>query len=80
VEANLRAAVLMPEQPPGSALQKDARVSVEDLRDVFGVHEMAAHRFTNLANTTSPALPLREERRGRHLQGLRNDGWSSRPT
>ncbi|MCI0687052.1 MAG: helix-turn-helix domain-containing protein [Sporichthyaceae bacterium] len=54
VEANyFAAAVLVPEEPAVDYLRtaKASRaLSVEDLRDTFGVsYEMAAHRFTNLA-------------------------------
>ncbi|MGA1838866.1 helix-turn-helix domain-containing protein [Herbiconiux sp. 11R-BC] len=54
VETNyLAAALLVPEKSAVGILQraKDAReLSVEDLRDAFGVsYETAAHRFTNLA-------------------------------
>lgn len=56
VEANyLAGAVLLPEQATISALseaKKQRQISMEDLRDAFGVsYEMAAHRFTNLATT-----------------------------
>src|SRR5262249_16063949 len=54
VEANYFAAALL--VPEGAAVRfllaakKDRALSMEDLRDVFGVsHETAAHRFTNLA-------------------------------
>lgn len=54
VEANyLSGAVLLPEEASVALLQeakKQRRISMEDLRDAFGVsYEMAAHRFTNLA-------------------------------
>jgi predicted transcriptional regulator/DNA-binding XRE family transcriptional regulator len=56
VEANyLAGAVLLPEQATVVALseaKKRREISMEDLRDAFGVsYEMAAHRFTNLATT-----------------------------
>lgn len=54
VEANyLAGAVLMPENATTELLReakKQRQISMEDLRDAFGVsYEMAAHRFTNLA-------------------------------
>lgn len=54
VEANyLAGAVLMPERVAVEQLseaKKQRQLSMEDLRDAFGVsYEMAAHRFTNLA-------------------------------
>lgn len=54
VEANyLAGAVLLPEQATIEHLRdakKQRQISMEDLRDAFGVsYEMAAHRFTNLA-------------------------------
>ena len=54
VEANyLAGAVLLPEKAAVAALReakKRREISMEDLRDAFGVsYEMAAHRFTNLA-------------------------------
>lgn len=54
VEANyLAGAVLLPEQAAIEHLReakKQRQISMEDLRDAFGVsYEMAAHRFTNLA-------------------------------
>lgn len=54
VEANyLAGAVLLPETAAVDYLQvakKQRQLSMEDLRDAFGVsYEMAAHRFTNLA-------------------------------
>lgn len=56
VEANyLAGAVLLPEQATVAHLaeaKKQRQISMEDLRDAFGVsYEMAAHRFTNLATT-----------------------------
>lgn len=56
VEANyLAGAVLLPEQASVEYLaeaKKQRQISMEDLRDAFGVsYEMAAHRFTNLAST-----------------------------
>lgn len=56
VEANyLAGAVLLPEQATVTYLseaKKQRQISMEDLRDAFGVsYEMAAHRFTNLATT-----------------------------
>lgn len=56
VEANyLAGAVLLPEQATAVYLneaKKQRQISMEDLRDAFGVsYEMAAHRFTNLATT-----------------------------
>lgn len=54
VESNyLAGAVLLPENAAASLLaeaKQQRRISMEDLRDAFGVsYEMAAHRFTNLA-------------------------------
>ncbi|MBP1325577.1 transcriptional regulator with XRE-family HTH domain [Leucobacter exalbidus] len=54
VEANyLAGAVLLPEGAAGDVLRRakqERHISMEDLRDAFGVsYEMAAHRFTNLA-------------------------------
>ncbi|MBL3700084.1 XRE family transcriptional regulator [Leucobacter luti] len=54
VEANyLAGAVLLPEAAAVDLLvesKKQRQISMEDLRDAFGVsYEMAAHRFTNLA-------------------------------
>ena len=54
VEANyLAGAVLLPEQAAVDLLREakqQREISMEDLRDAFGVsYEMAAHRFTNLA-------------------------------
>lgn len=54
VEANyLAGAVLLPEEAAGEHLRiakRERHLSMEDLRDAFGVsYEMAAHRFTNLA-------------------------------
>lgn len=54
VEANyLAGAVLLPERAAVQTLTQakaDRQLSMEDLRDAFGVsYEMAAHRFTNLA-------------------------------
>lgn len=56
VEANyLAGAVLLPELAATALLneaKKRREISMEDLRDAFGVsYEMAAHRFTNLATT-----------------------------
>lgn len=55
VEANyLAGAVLLPEAaavPLLSEAKQQRQISMEDLRDAFGVsYEMAAHRFTNLAS------------------------------
>lgn len=55
VEANyLAGAVLLPEAAAVEQLsdaKKQRQISMEDLRDAFGVsYEMAAHRFTNLAS------------------------------
>ncbi|WP_349829094.1 helix-turn-helix domain-containing protein [Brevibacterium litoralis] len=62
VETNyLAAALLVPARTAVPYLQeakKDRRLSVEELRDVFGVgYETAAHRFTNLA-TEHLGLPV----------------------
>ncbi|NLA66379.1 MAG: helix-turn-helix domain-containing protein, partial [Leucobacter sp.] len=56
VEANyLAGAVLLPERTTVEYLNEakhQRQISMEDLRDAFGVsYEMAAHRFTNLATT-----------------------------
>lgn len=56
VEANyLAGAVLLPERTTASylaAAKEQRQLSMEDLRDAFGVsYEMASHRFTNLATT-----------------------------
>lgn len=56
VEANyLAGAVLLPEHATAASLREaknNREISMEDLRDAFGVsYEMAAHRFTNLATT-----------------------------
>ena len=55
VEANyLAGAVLLPEPTTLAQLaeaKRNRQISMEDLRDAFGVsYEMAAHRFTNLAS------------------------------
>ena len=54
-DSYLAGAVLLPEQATIAALseaKKQRQISMEDLRDAFGVsYEMAAHRFTNLATT-----------------------------
>jgi predicted transcriptional regulator/transcriptional regulator with XRE-family HTH domain len=81
VEANyFAAAVLVPEAPAARFLReaKDARsLSVEDLRDVFGVsYEMAAHRFTNLA-THHLGLPchfVKNDAGGIIYKAYENDG------
>ncbi|SLM88722.1 helix-turn-helix transcriptional regulator [Brevibacterium yomogidense] len=62
VEANyLSAALMLPESEAVPLLQrakKNRSISVEELRDVFGVsYETAAHRFTNLA-TAHLGLPV----------------------
>lgn len=62
VEANyLAAALLLPEKaavPFLAEAKKDRRISIEELRDFFGVsYETAAHRFTNLA-TEHFGLPV----------------------
>ena len=62
VEANyLAGAVLMPERVTVERLleaKRQRQLSMEDLRDAFGVsYEMAAHRFTNLA-TEHLELPV----------------------
>ncbi|GAA2098086.1 helix-turn-helix domain-containing protein [Brevibacterium salitolerans] len=62
VEANyLAAALLMPESaavPMLQAAKKNRSISIEELRDLFGVsYETSAHRFTNLA-TAHLGLPV----------------------
>lgn len=62
VEANyLSAALLLPESaavPFLTEAKKNRRISLEELRDFFGVsYETAAHRFTNLA-TEHLSLPV----------------------
>lgn len=62
VEANyLAASLLIPEKSAASMLReakKNRRISIEELRDQYGVsYETAAHRFTNLA-TAHLDLPV----------------------
>ncbi|QIM16368.1 helix-turn-helix domain-containing protein [Leucobacter insecticola] len=81
VEANyLAGAVLLPEEATVSVLQeakKQRRISMEDLRDAFGVsYEMAAHRFTNLA-TEHLELPvhfMKAHESGTLIKAYQNDG------
>jgi predicted transcriptional regulator/transcriptional regulator with XRE-family HTH domain len=81
VESNyFAAAVLAPEQAAVRLLREAKEredLSVEDLREVFYLsHEMAAHRFTNLA-TRHLGLPvhfLRTDQEGTILKAYENDG------
>lgn len=81
VEANyLAGAVLLPEEAAVSLLteaKKQRRISMEDLRDAFGVsYEMAAHRFTNLA-TERLGLQvhfMKAHESGTLIKAYQNDG------
>ncbi|TSI15033.1 helix-turn-helix transcriptional regulator [Brevibacterium aurantiacum] len=81
VEANyLAAAVLLPQSSAVPMLieeKKKRELSVEHLRDMFGVgYEMAAHRFTNLA-TEHLGLPvhfMKVHRSGTIHKAYSNDG------
>ena len=81
VEANyLAGAVLLPEQSTVAQLseaKKQRQISMEDLRDAFGVsYEMAAHRFTNLA-TEHLGLPvhfMKAHESGTLIKAYENDG------
>jgi len=81
VEANyLAGAVLLPEQAAVAYLseaKKQRQISMEDLRDAFGVsYEMAAHRFTNLA-TERLELPVhftKVHESGTLVKAYENDG------
>lgn len=81
VEINyFAAAVLMPEREAGRRLleAKAAKdISVEDLRDAFGVsYETAAHRFTNLATKVLdiPVHFMRISSEGVIYKAYENDG------
>lgn len=81
VEANyLAGAVLLPEEATVNLLseaKKQRQISMEDLRDAFGVsYEMAAHRFTNLA-TERLDLPvhfMKVHESGTLIKAYENDG------
>ena len=81
VEANyLAGAVLLPEQSAVAQIaeaRKQRQISMEDLRDAFGVsYEMAAHRFTNLA-TEHFGLPvhfMKAHESGTLIKAYENDG------
>src|SRR5581483_1650514 len=81
VEANYFAAALLVPEPAAARFlldaKKDHALSMEDLRDVFGVsHETAAHRFTNLA-THHLGLPVhfaRTDASGTIYKAYENDG------
>lgn len=81
VEANyLAGAVLLPEGATVELLseaKKQRRISMEDLRDAFGVsYEMAAHRFTNLA-TEQLGLQvhfMKAHESGTLIKAYQNDG------
>ena len=81
VEANyLAGAVLLPEDAAVASLseaKKQRQISMEDLRDAFGVsYEMAAHRFTNLA-TQHLDLEVhftKVHESGTLVKGYENDG------
>ncbi|MCB1274385.1 MAG: helix-turn-helix domain-containing protein [Leucobacter sp.] len=81
VEANyLAGAVLMPERVTVERLleaKRQRQLSMEDLRDAFGVsYEMAAHRFTNLA-TEHLELPvhfMKVHESGTLVKAYENDG------
>jgi len=81
VEANyLAGAVLLPERAAATLLgeaKKQRQISMEDLRDAFGVsYEMAAHRFTNLA-TEHLGLPvhfMKVHESGTLIKAYENDG------
>ncbi|KIH98902.1 XRE family transcriptional regulator [Streptomonospora alba] len=81
VEANyFAAAVLIPESSAVPYLQEAKKahdLSVEDLRDVFSVsYEMAAHRFTNLANRHLGLVChfIRNDETGIIYKAYENDG------
>ncbi|MEB4616545.1 helix-turn-helix domain-containing protein [Leucobacter sp. M11] len=80
IEANyLAGAILLPEDAAVSLLseaKEQRQISMEDLRDAFGVsYEMAAHRFTNLA-TERLDLPvhfMKVHESGTLIKGYEND-------
>ena len=81
VESNyLSAAMMMPEESVVRVLQeaRAARaISIEDLRDAFGVpYETAAHRFTNLAtrHLDVPVHFMKIDRAGIIHKAYENDG------
>lgn len=81
VEANyLAGAVLLPEQATVEQLReakKQRQISMEDLRDAFGVsYEMAAHRFTNLAteHLDLPVHFMKAHESGTLVKAYENDG------
>lgn len=81
VEANyLAGAVLLPEKAAVALLEEAKRrrqISMEDLRDAFGVsYEMAAHRFTNLAteHLEMPVHFMKVHESGTLIKAYENDG------
>ncbi|MBK0421531.1 helix-turn-helix domain-containing protein [Leucobacter sp. CSA2] len=81
VEANyLAGAVLLPEESSVellSAAKKERQISMEDLRDAFGVsYEMAAHRFTNLATERLDLVVhfMKAHESGTLIKAYENDG------
>ncbi|WP_449277871.1 helix-turn-helix domain-containing protein [Leucobacter sp. GX24907] len=81
VEANyLAGAVLLPERSSVELLsdaKKRKEISMEDLRDAFGVsYEMAAHRFTNLAtrHLGMPVHFMKAHESGTLIKAYENDG------
>lgn len=81
VEANyFAAAILIPERFAAVFLARaksDRELSIEDLRDVFGVsYETAAHRFTNLAthHLGIPVHFMRTHESGTIYKAYENDG------
>ena len=87
VEANyFAAAMLAPEAFATDFLtqaKNDRALSIEDLRDVFGVsYETAAHRFTNLATHHLGIRVhfMRTHESGTIYKAYQNDGSGSPPT
>ncbi|MFC6234086.1 helix-turn-helix domain-containing protein [Leucobacter soli] len=81
VEANyLAGAVLLPERATVERLREakaQRQISMEDLRDAFGVsYEMAAHRFTNLAteHLDLPVHFMKAHESGMLIKAYENDG------
>ncbi len=81
VEANyLAGAVLLPEESAVELLaeaKKQRQISMEDLRDAFGVsYEMAAHRFTNLATERLGLVVhfMKAHESGTLIKAYENDG------
>lgn len=81
VETNyLAAALLVPEEPAVamlSAAKAQRQLSIEDLRDAFGVpYETAAHRFTNLAtrHLDVPVHFMKVHESGTLHKAYENDG------